>query len=184
MGPLYGWQMRYFGAQYPDKEDGVDQLQYILNLLQTDPFSRRIIWNIWNPKDLDKMALTPCHYSFQLYVVKKDKNLHLSGMITIRSNDLFLGNPFNIFSYYVLIRILALKCDMVPDELIISIGDAHIYKNHIEQVKEQLTRQHRTQPIMNVNHNVKFKDWDEIYVDDFDIIGYFPHKSIKAKMAI
>lgn len=185
LGPGYGWQIRYSGAIYPDKTGGVDQLKYIENLLKTDPFSRRIMWNLWNPIDLDKMALVPCHLQLQLYVEKKsDNKMYLSGIVSMRSNDLFLGNPFNIFSYYVLIRILALKCDMEPNELILNIGDAHIYKNHIEQVKQQLSRRQKTQPKLELNYNIKYKDWNEILLKDFDVIGYFPHKSIKADMAI
>lgn len=184
MGPAYGWQIRYSGAKYPDKSNGIDQLLYIENLLKTDPFSRRILWNLWNPIDLDKMCLTPCHYAFQLYVEKKSDGMYLSGIVNLRSNDLFLGCPFNIIGYYALICILAIRCDMKPNELILNIGDAHIYQNHITQVNQQLTRVYKTKPIMTIDQNIKYLDWKDININHFDVIGYFPYPSIKADMAI
>lgn len=183
-GPIYGWQIRRSGAPFPIKEGGTDQLSYIENLLKNDPFSRRILWNLWNPSDLDKMSLTCCHYSMQLYVSKKDDQMYLSGMVNIRSNDLFLGNPFNIFSYYVLIRILCLKYNMKPLELILSIGDAHIYKNHIQQVQEQLKRPSRPLPVLELNPQLSTKSWEEMEISDFTVTGYFPHPAIKADMAV
>ncbi len=183
-GPIYGWQIRRSGAPYPDPEGGVDQLLYIENLLKTDPFSRRILWNLWIPSDLPKMSLTCCHYAFQLYVTKKDDQLYLSGMVNLRSNDLFLGNPFNIFSYYVLIRILCIRTKMKPLELILNIGDAHIYKNHMLQVKEQIERINRSLPVLNINPSVYGKNWEDIKIEDFSLVGYFPDTSIKAPMAV
>lgn len=183
-GKIYGWQIRHSGGDFSNRTGGVDQLAYIENLLDTDPFSRRILWNLWNPSDLDEMSLTCCHYSLQLYVIEINSIKYLSGLVTLRSNDLFLGNPFNIFSYYVLIRILCLKHNMQPKDLIFNIGDAHIYKNHISQVKEQLSRTIRVSPRLNLKEDLKTKKWEDITVDDFELIGYFPHPSIKADMAI
>lgn len=184
LGPGYGWQIRRSGANFPDLTGGIDQLQQIEDLLDNDPFSRRIMWNLYVPKDLEKMALVPCHFTLQLYVTEIGNVKYLSGMVTLRSNDLFLGNPFNIFSYYVLIRLLAIKHDMKPDTLILNIGDLHIYSNHIDAVNEQLSRTFRTSPILNINNEIKNKKWEDITIEDFDLIGYFPHPNIKAKMAV
>lgn len=184
LGPGYGWQIRRSGAKFPDPTGGIDQLQQIEELLDTDPYSRRIMWNLYIPEDLEKMALNPCHFSFQLYVTKRQDTMYLSGLVNMRSNDLFLGNPFNIFSYYVLIRMLAMRNNMKPDTLILNIGDLHIYNNHIDAVKEQLTRDSRAYPILNINNDIKNKKWEDIAIEDFDLIGYFPHPNIKAKMAI
>lgn len=186
LGKIYGWQIRHSGGDFKNKTGGIDQLAYIEDLLENDPFSRRILWNLWIPSDLNDMALTCCHYSFQLYVEKdfKTNDMMLSGLVNIRSNDLFLGNPFNIFSYSVLIKMLALRHNMKPKELIINIGDAHIYLNHLEQVKTQLSRTSRSQPIIDLDKSIKDKKWEDITIDDFDLVGYFPHPSIKADMAI
>lgn len=184
LGPGYGWQIRRSGAKYPNPEGGIDQLAQIEYLLKTDPFSRRIMWNLYVPEDLDKMALVPCHYSFQLYVTVIDNVKYLSGLVNLRSNDLFLGNPFNIFCYYTLIRILALKCDMKPKELILNIGDAHIYSNHVSQVKEILKRERRSACVLELDESIKDKKWEEITIQDFDIIGYFPYPNIQAPMAV
>jgi len=184
LGKVYGWQIRHSGGDFEEKTGGVDQLAYIENLLKNDPFSRRILWNLWIPSDLNSTALNPCHYSFQLYVSFQDNKKILSGLVILRSNDLFLGNPFNVFSYYVLIRLLCLKHDMEPGELILSIGDAHIYNNHIDQIAEQLSRQLLAAPVLNINNNVKTKDWEKISIEDFDVVGYFPYPSIKAEMAV
>lgn len=184
LGPGYGWQIRRSGANFPDPTGGVDQLQQIEELLDKDPFSRRIMWNLYVPADLEKMALLPCHYAFQLYVTQKNDSLYLSGIVNMRSNDLFLGNPFNIFSYYILIRLLAIRHNMKPDTLILNIGDLHIYNNHIDAVYEQLSRPFRTSPVLNINTDIKQKKWEDITIEDFELIGYFPHPNIKAKMAI
>jgi len=185
IGSGYPWQIRRSGAKFPDKTGGIDQLLYIENLLKTDPFSRRIMWNLWIPSDLDKMPLPPCHIGLQLYVEKKNDNkLHLSGIVNMRSNDLFLGNPFNIVFYYTLICILAIRTDMVPNELIFNIGDAHIYHNHLSQVKEQLSRSYKVRPILEINSEIKYLAWEDIKINHFDIVGYTHHDPIKAKMAV
>ena len=195
LGKGYGWQWRFFGAKYSqafadtscidrNKVGGFDQLEYIENLLKTDPFNRRILMCYWNPPDFDKTALLPCHFSAQFYVTEKNGERYLSCLFNMRSNDFLLGNPFNIFSYAVLTYILAIRCNMIPDRLIYMGGDVHIYKNHIEQVKEQLSRAPRTLPKLIVNPIVKNKQFHEITIQDFDVVGYFPHEPIRAPMAI
>jgi thymidylate synthase len=195
LGAGYGWQWRFFGANYSQafadtseidrsKIGGFDQLAYVENELRTNPFSRRIMMSYWNPTDFDKTSLLPCHFTCQFYVTERYGERYLSCHFVMRSNDLFLGNPFNIFSYAVLTYILAMRCDMKPDRLVYSVGDAHIYKNHLEQVAEQLHRSPRPFPKLRLNSEVRTKSIDNITVDDFDIVGYFPHPSIRAPMAI
>lgn len=196
LGPGYGWQMRFFGAKYSqafantfDMDThhigGVDQLEYIIQELKTNPFSRRIMMSYWNPPDFPETALLPCHFSVQFYVEEDDKGQkHLSAHFTMRSSDTFLGLPFNILSYAMLTYIIAIKCDMKPKKLVYTGGDTHIYRNHIDQVKEQLSRTPRPFPKFFVNPSVKHKNWNAITVDDFDVVGYFPHPTIKAEMAV
>lgn len=195
LGPGYGWQWRRFGGKYSQafadtskidisKIDGFDQLEYVINELKTNPFSRRIMMSYWNPPDFKKTALLPCHFSCQFYVTERDKKRYLSCMFNMRSNDMFLGNPFNIFSYAVLTYIIAKRCDMLPDRLIYSVGDMHIYKNHMEQIHQQLSREIRPFPKLLLNHDIKTKPIDKITIDDFEIAGYFPHPPIRAPMAI
>jgi thymidylate synthase len=195
LGAGYGWQIRFQGAKYSQnfadtsKCDtsligGFDQLAYIENLLKTDPFSRRIMMCYWNPSDFDKTALLPCHYSIQFYVTEEKGERYLSSHFIMRSNDVFLGNPVNISSYSVLTYILALKCNMKPKELVYSCSDTHIYRNHITQVKEQLSRTCMPFPKLKLDDSIKNKDWPDITINDFELIGYFSHPSIKAPMAI
>lgn len=179
----YGHQMRNSGGTR-NSNDGVDQLMYIENLLKTDPYSRRILWNLWSPTDLKRTPLMPCHYSFQLYVETENGENYLSGMLVLRSNDIFLGNPFNILGYSVLIYILAMKCDMNPRELTLCIGDAHIYTNHLNQMTEQISRAPRVQPVLELDKSIKHKKYSEIDISDFKIIGYFPCDPIRGDMAI
>lgn len=196
LGAGYGWQIRHQGASYDQKFadtskfdsseiGGVDQLEYIVNLLKTDPFSRRIMMSYWNPSDFDKTALLPCHFSCQFYVeLNKNGQKELSCQFTMRSTDGLLGLPVNLVSYSVLTYILAKKCDMIPKEIIFIGGDTHIYKNHVLQVTEQLTRKVRSFPCLSLDDSIKHKDWYDINPEDFDIFGYFSHPSIKAPMAI
>ena len=196
LGPTYGWQWRFAGADYSqefsdtsqidtDLIKGFDQIKYVLDLLKNDPFSRRIILSAWSPSELNDMALPPCHYTCQFYVREdKDKTKHLSCHYIMRSNDLFLGAPWNILSYSILTYILAIKTGMRPDRLIYSCTDAHIYSNHILQVKKQLERSPRAMSKLLVDPSVKDKDFRSMTVDDFDIVGYFPCPGIKAQMAI
>lgn len=195
LGPGYGWQWRFFGADYSQafadtssidtsKIGGFDQLAYVEHLLRTDPFSRRIMMSYWNPPDFAKTALVPCHFTCQFYVTERGEDRYLSCHFVMRSNDMFLGNPFNIFSYAVLTYILAARCGMKPDRLVYSGGDLHIYKNHLEQVTEQLGRTPRPLPKLVMSHEVATKPIKEICVEDFNVIGYFPHPAIRAPMAI
>jgi thymidylate synthase len=195
LGAGYGWQMRFFGANYSQafsntakidtsKLGGFDQLAYIVRELKTNPYSRRIMMCYWNPPDFEKCALLPCHYSCQFHVDKGPNNKILNCHFTMRSSDTFLGLPFNLFSYAVLTYVLAIKCDMIPGKLVYTGGDVHIYNNHISQVYEQISRDCRPLPKLLVNHQVKYKDFKDITIDDFDVVGYFPHPSIKADMAV
>lgn len=197
LGPGYGWSWRHYNAEYsPNFSDtskvdtkvlgGFDQLEYVLNLLKTDPMSRRIYMNYWNPSEMDTTALMPCHLSIQFYVeIEECTGLkYLSGHMYQRSMDTFLGEPWNIASYALLVMILAKKCDMVPKNLIISTGDTHIYSNHIDQVKEQLTRVPRPLPKVILSESIKTKDWHSLKAEDFRLAGYFSYDSIKAPMAV
>lgn len=195
LGPCYGWQWRFFGAEYSQafsdtskidtcKIGGFDQLQYVIDMLKNDPFSRRIMMSYWNPSFMSQMSLPPCHYSVVFYVEQQGDQKYLDCLFTMRSNDLFLGNPFNLFSYAVLTYILALKCDMKPRKLIYMGGDIHIYQNHIVQMNEQLQRTPRPLPKLRINPDVKDKLIKDITIDDFEVIGYFPYPTIKAAMAI
>ena len=185
----YGHQIRNAGGTINEKdgtllEKGFDQLMYIENELKTNPFSRRILWNLWTANQIDKMPLPPCHVMIEFYVEQINDVKYLSGMVMFRSNDNFLGLSWNIIFYSTLIYILAVKCGMSPKELIINIGDAHIYSNHVNQVTEQLTRTVKSQPVLKVNKDIKNKDYKDITIDDFELIGYYPHPRIKAPMAI
>ena len=188
-GACYGFQWRHFGGHYLDCNTdytgiGFDQVKYVLNLLKTDPFSRRIFLSAWNSADLDKTCLPPCHVSIQFFVEEKNGAKYLSGHMYQRSADWFLGEPFNILSYTALIYLFATICDMVPNELIISTGDTHVYSNHVEQINKQIERNYLTKPKLFINPEVKNKELHEITIDDFDLIGYFCHPTIKGKMAV
>lgn len=195
LGPGYGWQWRFFGANYSqafsdtskidvNKIGGFDQINYVLEELKNNPFSRRIMVSAWNPSQMDQMALPPCHYSFQFYVEEENNERYLSCHFIMRSNDVFLGLPFNILSYAVLTYIIALKVDMKPKKLVYSVSDTHIYKTHIQQIQDQSSRHPRPLPKLELNPDIKNKDFKDITIDDFDIIGYYPHPMIKAPMAV
>jgi thymidylate synthase len=195
LGAGYGWQIRFQGAKYHPrfadtskidctKIGGFDQLIYIEELLKNDPFSRRILMSYWNPIDFKDTALLPCHYSFQFYVEEINGVKYLSGLLTQRSADGFLGAPFNFVFYSTLIHIMCLRHNFKPKELVFSGGDVHIYKNHIEAVKKQLLRTPLPFPKLKLNTSLKNKDWSEMTVEDFELIGYFSKPFIKAPMAI
>lgn len=189
-GPLYGFQWRHFGATYEGCSadhtgKGFDQLEYVVNELKTNPFSRRIFMSAWNPPFLEQMALPPCHVSAQFYVQEDaDSVRHLSLQFYQRSQDVFLAANFNLVSYTILLYIIAKKVGMYPKEVIHVMGDAHIYANHVEQCKEQVRRNPRPQPILELSPEVETKSWDEITMEDFSLIGYFPQPAIKAEMAV
>ncbi len=186
-GPIYGHQFRHFGGSWKIDESGhrtwieggVDQVDEVLHLLREDPNSRRILINLWNPCDLDKMALPPCHmiYQFRVY------NGKLSCSMYQRSCDTFLGLPFNICSTALMTYIFAKLTNLVPDEIIISIGDTHIYKNHIDSVKNQLKRTPYCFPKLHIKNRGQ-KDVEDFKIDDFEILGYESHNAIQGSMAV
>ena len=185
-GANYSFQWRYFGQEYIncetkyEKKTKYDQINNIIHLLKNDPCSRRIFLSAWNPLDLENTVLPPCHVSAQFYV---DNDNGLSCHMYQRSCDVFLGLPFNIFSYTVLTYILAKKCGMKPRRLIISLGDTHIYKNHIEQVRQQLQNTIFSYPKLELS-DIENKEIEEITINDFQLIGYYPNPMIKAPMAV
>ena len=156
-----------------------DQLIELVNGIQKDPFSRRHIITAWNPGELDLMALPPCHMMAQFYV---SQDHGLSCHMYQRSADMFLGVPFNIASYALFTNMIASVCDLPANELIISFGDAHIYENHIEQVREQLTRTPLDFPILKLNHSIK--DISKFTMEDIELINYKSYDAIKASMAV
>ena len=175
LGPVYGVQWRRWKT-VDGKE--IDQIQQIIDTIKNNPDSRRIILSAWNVGDIEKMALPPCHLLFQFYVAEGK----LSCQLYQRSADTLLGVPFNIASYALLTMMIAQVCDLQPGEFVHTIGDAHIYNFHFEQVREQLSRETRKLPSMKINPEVKnifaFK------YDDFVLEGYDPHPAIKAPIAI
>ena len=175
LGPVYGHQWRSWPA--PDGRS-IDQLKQVLETLRTNPSSRRMVISAWNPGELDKMALPPCHCLFQFYVADGK----LSCQLYQRSADTFLGVPFNIASYALLTLMLAQVCDYEPGEFIHTLGDTHLYSNHFEQAREQLTRTPRKLPTMKLNPAVK--DLFEFKFEDFELVDYDPWPTIKAPIAV
>ncbi|MDQ0162785.1 thymidylate synthase [Bacillus alveayuensis] len=175
LGPIYGYQWRSWTAA-----DGrtIDQITNVIDEIKRNPNSRRLIVNAWNVGDLDKMALPPCHAFFQFYVSEGK----LSCQLYQRSADVFLGVPFNIASYALLTMMVAQVTDHQPGEFIHTFGDVHIYKNHLDQVKLQLTRKPRPLPKMHLNPNVK-SIFDFKY-EDFVLEGYDPHPHIKGEVSV
>lgn len=170
LGPVYGKQWRDF--------NGVDQLEWLINEIKTNPTSRRLIISAWNPAEIEKMALPPCHCFMQFYVNENK----LSCQLYQRSADVFLGVPFNIASYSLFTMMIAQVCGLEAGTFVHTIGDAHIYLNHLEQIDRQLKRSPRTLPKMKINPNVK-SIYDFKY-EDFELEGYDPHKGIKGKVAV
>lgn len=175
LGPVYGHQWRSWTAA-----DGrtIDQIARVAEMIKNNPDSRRLMVTAWNPGEIDKMALPPCHVLFQFYVA----NGKLSCQLYQRSADIFLGVPFNIASYALLTLMMAQVTGLKPGEFIHTFGDAHIYLNHTEQVALQLSRNFRPLPRMKINPEVK--DIFEFTFDDFELLGYDPHPSIKAPIAV
>jgi thymidylate synthase len=188
LGPVYGKQW----TQWPTKDGGsINQIEYVVNQLKNNPNSRRILFHGWNVEYLPdegvspqenaengKMALPPCHLLYQFYVA----NGKLSAQLYIRSSDSFLGLPYNIASLSLLTHMLAQQCDLEAHEIVVSIGDSHIYSNHNEQVEEQLSREPTALPKLKINRKP-----DSIFdykFEDFEIIGYEAHPNIKAPIAI
>ncbi|CAG8954810.1 hypothetical protein HYFRA_00004735 [Hymenoscyphus fraxineus] len=196
LGPVYGFQWRHFGAEYVDaKTDytgkGVDQLAEVIEKLRNNPYDRRIILSAWNPADLKIMALPPCHMFAQFYVsypgttsttTEKPKG-RLHCQLYQRSCDMGLGVPFNIASYALLTHMLAHVCDLVPGTFTHTMGDAHVYKDHVEALKVQLEREPRAFPGLEIKRE-KGGSVDGWKVEDFEVLGYDPHKGIAMKMSV
>jgi thymidylate synthase len=175
LGPVYGYQWRSWPAT-----DGrhIDQIAQVVDMLKKNPDSRRIIVSAWNVADLDKMALMPCHAFFQFYVAGGK----LSCQMYQRSADMFLGVPFNMASYALLTLMVAQVCGLKPGDFVHTFGDTHVYNNHMDQVREQLSRAPRALPVMKLNPTVK-NIFDFKY-EDFTLEGYDPHPAIKASVAV
>jgi len=175
LGPVYGHQWRSWPA--PDGRK-IDQLIQVIDQIQHSPDSRRMLVCAWNPGEVDRMALPPCHCLFQFYVAEGK----LSCQLYQRSADVFLGVPFNIASYALLTQMLAQVCGLAPGEFIHTTGDTHIYRNHFDQVDLQLTRTPRALPIMKLNPEVK--SLFDFRYEDFTLEGYDPWPAIKAPVAV
>ncbi|WP_176058555.1 thymidylate synthase [Paraburkholderia sp. BCC1876] len=188
LGPVYGKQW----TAWPTKDGGtINQIDYVIKTLREKPNSRRILFHGWNPEYLPNesispqenakqglMALPPCHLLYQFYVAEGK----LSALLYIRSSDSFLGLPYNIASLALLTHMVAQQCDLIPHEIIVSIGDLHAYSNHMEQIQTQLARDVRELPTLNIKRRP-----DSIYgykFEDFEIVGYNPHPSISAPIAV
>ena len=175
LGPVYGYQWRC----WPARDGGtIDQIKNLIDMIKKNPDSRRLIVTAWNPSDVDKMALPPCHSLFQFYVAEG----RLSCQLYQRSADIFLGVPFNIASYALLTLMVAQVCDLKPGDFVHTFGDAHLYSNHIEQAKLQLSRDFRPLPEMKLNPGVK--DIFGFRFEDFTLENYDPHPHIKADVAV
>ena len=175
LGPVYGSQWRSWQTT-----DGrtIDQISNLINTIKNNPDSRRLIVSAWNVGEIDQMKLPPCHCFFQFYVADN----RLSCQLYQRSADIFLGVPFNIASYALLTLMIAQVTDLTPGEFVHTLGDAHIYSNHIEQVHQQLSRDVKDLPIMKINPHVK--DILSFKYEDFEILNYDPHPLIKAPVAV
>ena len=184
---------RVYGAQWRDwrGENGVrvDQIEKVISQIQSNPDSRRLMVSAWNPAEIEQMALPPCHVLFQFYVSASrtdssggEQNGELSCQLYQRSADLFLGVPFNIASYALLTLMMARVTNLRPGDFVHTFGDLHLYKNHLEQAREQLTRSFRPLPQMQLNPAIK--NIHDFQFEDFELIGYDPHPSIKAPIAV
>jgi len=177
LGPIYGKQWR----KWDGKNGRIDQIDDLVRELKTNPDSRRLMVSAWNVGELDQMVLPPCHYGFQVWTREEDGKRYISLMWNQRSVDTFLGLPFNIASYGLLLHIIANEVNMVPDELIGNLGDTHLYLNHIEQAKEQIGRTSFDLPTLKTN--VKIDGICCNVPDDFILEGYQYHPTIKAPLS-
>src|SRR6478609_7485935 len=175
LGPVYGRQWR----SWPTRDGGsIDQIANVVSAIRRNPDSRRLIVTAWNPADVDRMALPPCHCLFQFYVARG----RLSCQLYQRSADVFLGVPFNIASYALLTLMVAQVAGLAPGEFVHSFGDVHLYLTHLDQANEQLRRKPRTLPRIDLNPEVSSL-FDFVY-EDFKLIGYDPHPAIHAEVAV
>ncbi len=175
LGPVYGKQWRSWAT--PDGRV-IDQISEVIAQIKSNPDSRRLIVSAWNVGELDKMALAPCHAFFQFYVADGK----LSCQLYQRSADIFLGVPFNIASYALLTLMIAQVCNLKPGDFVHTLGDAHLYSNHMEQTREQLSREPRPLPTMHINQAIN--SIFDFRFEDFTLQGYDPHPAIKAPVAI
>lgn len=185
LGPVYGFQWRHAGAEYRGmREDyageGVDQLAALIDAIKHSPESRRLVMSSWSPIDLPDMALPPCHVSCQFYV----SNGQLSCHMYQRSCDMGLGVPFNVASYGLLTHMVAYICDLTAKELIVSMGDVHVYLDHIPSMQEQLMREPTASPKIRIRRRQDLQSIDDFRVSDFEVEGYNPAPAIKMKMAV
>ena len=182
LGPIYGHQWRNFGATRRQdgtyERDGYDQLAWVVNEIRTNPGSRRLIVSGWNPKEADQVALPPCHTLFQFYVGQGK----LSTQLYQRSADVFLGVPFNIASYALLTMMVAQVCDLRPGDFVHTFGDVHLYRNHVEQARLQLSREPRPLPTMHLDPEVK--ELQAFRQEHFRLEGYDPHPRIQAEVSV
>ena len=183
-----GEDVTKYGVKIEYQNNSIDQIQNLINDLKTNPDSRRLMVSSWNVGELDQMVLPPCHYGFQVYTREENGERYISLMWNQRSVDTFLGLPFNIASYGLLLEMIAKEVNMVPDELIGNLGDTHLYLNHIEQAKEQIKREPKELPILKMSSGHNFRaalkgNDDEIDLNDFILIGYNPHPAIKAPLS-
>lgn len=188
LGLAYGVQWRAAGAPLKGinadyRGKGIDQIQYCIDLIRNNPKSRRILFHAWNVQQLNDMSLVPCHLMYQFYVSQEEGTL--SCMMTQRSVDVFLGLSFNIASVATLTRLIAKVCNLKPGKIVLNLGDTHIYKNHLEQVKEQLDRPTLYFPKLKIIPELNsIEDIEKLAYEDFELEGYYPLPAIKAKMAI
>jgi thymidylate synthase len=181
MGPIYGYLWRSFGGHYPQR-DGVDQIARLINQIESNPFSRRLIVSGWDPRECDHVDLPPCHTIFQFKVEERNGTRLLHCQLYQRSADAFLGVPFNIASYALLTAMVAQVCDLKPGTFVHTFGDLHLYANHLDQAKLQLLREPRPLPRLKLNPAVK--NIHDFKFEDFEIVGYDPHPGIKAPIAV
>ena len=210
LGPIYGWAWRNFGGDYKGSQArtthylpkdspswmprlfgyGFDQIRWLVDEIKRNPFSRRLIVSAWNPSDAAVVALPPCHTLFQCYVQRANLNSHprLSLHLYMRSADYFLGVPFNVASYALLTHLIARDCGLGVGELVVSFGDVHLYRNHLDQAREQLSREPRTLPSLLIQgdhseapRSILDPGWRKEHVS---IVGYDPHPAIKAAVSV
>ena len=185
LGPVYGFQWRNWGAEYIDNKSdynnkGIDQLSNLIEEIKKNPTSRRLILSAWNVADIPKMALPPCHILCQFYVADGK----LSAQLYQRSGDVGLGVPFNIASYALLLKMVAFVTGYEPADLVYTLGDAHIYNNHIDALKKQITRIPRDFPKLYITNTDSIKNITDFTIDNFDVQNYKPHSNIKMEMAV